>query len=119
MVDYNELALGIDTIIHKMDKRNLTSLLEIAQTAGTVEKPEFYLAYFAFLIARHLPDDQTDQVQLQFFRRAIEALALEVDSELNLVEKRCPLCGKSFLTPVDGRSTHYCSQNGLEKTGPD
>jgi hypothetical protein len=111
-MDYNQLALGIDSVVKKMDKRSLTCLLEVAKTASTIENPEFYLAYFAFLIAKHLPEEQTSRDHIEFFRRAIETLALEVDSALHLTVKACPLCGEFFLVPTGGRPTHYCSQNG-------
>lgn len=111
-MDYNKVALGIDTIIREMDKHNLTSLLELAKAASTIENPELYIAYFAFLISRHLPETPTGEQEMDFFRRAIEMLALEADSELNISVETCTLCGRQYLTSGAGRNIHYCSRNG-------
>ena len=114
-MDYNKLALDIDTIIREMDTHNLASLFELAKHASTMENPELYIAYFTFLIAKQLPEDQTDEQRVDFFRRAIQMLALEADSELNLVIEVCPICGHHFLTSVAGRARHHCPQNGFEE----
>ena len=46
------------------------------------------------------------------FRRAIETLAIEADSELNLVVETCPHCNRPYLAPAGGRFRHHCSQRG-------
>jgi hypothetical protein len=115
-MDYNKLALGIDRLARQTDKRNIASLLELAQTASTVENPELYLAFFAFLISKHLPDDHREAERLDFFRRGIEMLAIEADSELNLMVETCLVCGRHYLT-IPGRPTrHYCEPNGNHRT---
>lgn len=111
-MDYNALALGIDLVTRTMDKRSLACLLEIAKNANSIEHPELYIAYFAFLISKHLPSDQTDEERMDFFRRAIETLAIEADSELNLAVEICDRCGRPYLSPISGRRRHHCSTNG-------
>ena len=113
-MDYNALALGIDIVTRNMDKRCLSNLMEIAQSASFIDHPELYIAYFAFLISRHLPDDQTDEERLDFFRRAIETLAVEANSELNLVVKTCPYCSQPHLALAGSRFRHHCSPNGYQ-----
>ena len=110
-MDYNALALGIDIITRNMDKRTLAYLLEIAKDASLADHPELYVAYFAFLISKQLPPDYTDKERIEFFRRAIETLAIEADSELCLLVETCPLCGRPYLAPA-GRLKHHCSPNG-------
>lgn len=110
-MDYNALALGIDIITRNMDKRNLACLLEIAKDASLTDHPELYVAYFAFLISKQLPEEYSDEERLEFFRRAIETLAIEADSELCLIVETCPLCSRPYLAPV-GRRKHHCSPNG-------
>ena len=110
-MDYNALALGIDIITRNMDKRNLACLLEIAKDASLADHPELYVAYFAFLISKQLPEEYTDEDRLEFFRRAIETLAIEADSELCLIVESCPFCGRPYLAPA-GRRKHHCSPNG-------
>ena len=111
-MDFNALALGIDLITRNMDKRSLACLLEIAKNASQADHPELYVAYFAFLISKQLPDDYTDEERLEFFRRAIETLAIEADSELCLMVETCPRCGRPYLAPAAGRLKHHCSSNG-------
>jgi len=111
-MDYNALALGIDLITRNMDKRSLACLLEIANNASLADHPELYVAYFAFLVSKQLPDDYTDEERLEFFRRAIETLAIEADSEICLIVETCPLCGRPYLAPAGGRLKHHCSSNG-------
>ena len=65
-------------------------------------------------ISRHLPDDQTDEERLDFFRRAIETLAVEANSELNLVVATCPYCNQPHLALASGRFQHHCSPNGYQ-----
>lgn len=114
IMDYNALALGIDLVTRSMDKRNLASLFEIAQNASCVDYPELFIAYFAFLISKHLPADQTDEERVDFFRRTIETLAVEADSEINLSIETCVRCGRPYLTPAGRRLRHQCSANGYQ-----
>ncbi|MEW5960586.1 MAG: hypothetical protein AB1801_22920 [Chloroflexota bacterium] len=107
-MDYNKLAMGIDEIARQTDKRNIASLLELAQTASTVENPELYLAFFAFLISKYLPKDHSEAERLDFFRRGIEMLAIEADSHLTLVVDTCPTCGRHYLTMPGRLTRHYC-----------
>ncbi len=113
-MDYNALALGIDLVTRNMDKRSLSNLLEIAQDASFIDHPELYIAYFAFLISKHLPEDQPDEERVDFFRRAIETLAIEADSELNLVVETCLHCNRPYLAPAGGRFRHHCSRRGYQ-----
>lgn len=112
MMDYNALALGIDLVTRTMDKRSLACMLEIAKNANSMDHPELYIAYFAFLISKNLPADQSDEERMDFFRRAIETLAIEADSELNLAVEICERCGRPYLTSIGGRRRHHCSTNG-------
>lgn len=112
MMDYNALALAIDMVTRTMDKRSLACLLEIAKNANSIDHPELYIAYFAFLISKHLPADQTDTERIDFFRRAIETLAVEADSEIHLSVEFCDRCGRPYLASVVGRPRHHCSTNG-------
>jgi hypothetical protein len=102
-------------ITRQMNKHNLASLLELAKTANTMENPELYIAYFAFLISKHLPENQSDEQYVDFFRRSIEMLAVEADSELNLMVETCPMCGRHYLAFAGGRAIHYCSRNGSQE----
>jgi hypothetical protein len=111
-MDYNALALGIDHITRNMDKRSLACLLEIAQNASLADHPELYVAYFTFLISKQLPDDYTDEERIEFYRRAIETLAIEADSEVTLMVEVCSRCGQPYLAPAGGRPRHHCSPNG-------
>ena len=112
IMDYNALALGIDLVTRTMDKRSLACLLEIAKNANSIDHPELYIAYFTFLISKHLPADQSDEERVDFFRRAIETLAIEADSELNLTVELCDRCGRPYLSSIGGRRRHHCSTNG-------
>jgi len=117
-MDYNQLARGIDQIAQQTDKRNIASLLEVAQAASTVEQPELYLAFFAFLISKHLPADESETDRLEFFRRGIELLAIEADSELTLAVEYCTGCGRHYLTVPGRLNRHYCEYNAIQQASP-